>query len=408
MSFATITTLIEEVRSGRPVILVDDAARENEGDLILPAELATPEWINFMAHEGCGLICVSISQARAKALQLQPMTRRNSDPHGTAFTVSVDHASATTGISAYERAITVQALADPGTTADAFRQPGHIFPLLAHSEGVLGRAGHTEAAWELARLAGFSGTAVICEIMRDDGHMARLPDLQVFSSQHGLKLGSIADLVRYLSHDDSQLELVVRTQLPTKFGQFEITGFRDNLTGAEHVVLTMGDLHTQEHPVLVRFHSECLTGDVFHSLRCDCGAQRDAALAAIAKEGAGALIYLRQEGRGIGLLNKLKAYALQDNGVDTVEANERLGFPADARDFGIAAQMLRALGIKNVRLMTNNPRKLEVLERYGLTLAEHVPLQVGQNVHNTKYLKTKQLRLGHLLELSPRSVCETH
>ncbi|WP_216329030.1 bifunctional 3,4-dihydroxy-2-butanone-4-phosphate synthase/GTP cyclohydrolase II [Deinococcus aestuarii] len=394
MRLASIPDLLAELRAGRPVILVDDEDRENEGDLLMPAATATPGWINFMAREGRGLICVTLTPERARDLDLTPMVGAGTDPNSTAFTVSVDHVGNSTGISAYDRAATVAALLDPEAKAGDFRRPGHIFPLLARPGGVLRRAGHTEAGCDLARLAGFAPAGVICEVMGDDGEMSRLPDLLAFGEKHGLLVGSIADLIAYRMEHDPFMARVAEADLPTEDGDFRIVGFEDTLSGAEHVALVLGEV--TEEPLLVRVHSECLTGDGFHSLRCDCGPQRDAALRAIAGEGRGVLIYLRQEGRGIGLLNKIRAYALQDGGADTVEANVQLGLPADARDFGIGAQMLFLLGARQLRVLTNNPRKLHSLSGFGLTVVERVPLHVGANHHNARYLATKQTKLGHL------------
>ncbi|MPY66304.1 bifunctional 3,4-dihydroxy-2-butanone-4-phosphate synthase/GTP cyclohydrolase II [Deinococcus sp. SDU3-2] len=394
MTLASIPDLLAELRAGRPVILVDDEGRENEGDLLMPAETATPEWVNFMAREGRGLICVTLLPERAAELNLAPMVRSGTDPNGTAFTVSVDHVSNSTGISAYDRAATIGALADPAATPADFRRPGHIFPLVARPGGVLRRAGHTEAGCDLARLAGFAPAGVICEIMGDSGEMLRLPDLLAFGERHSLLVGSIEALIAYRMEHDPFLRVAAEAKLPTEYGEFRLVGFEDSLSGAEHVALVMGEV--DETPLLVRVHSECLTGDAFHSLRCDCGPQRDAALRAIAEEGRGVLVYLRQEGRGIGLLNKIRAYALQDGGADTVDANLQLGFPADARDFGIGAQMLHLLGARRLRVLTNNPRKLHSLGGFGLEVVERVPLHVGQNAHNAGYLATKGARLGHL------------
>ncbi|WP_027461540.1 bifunctional 3,4-dihydroxy-2-butanone-4-phosphate synthase/GTP cyclohydrolase II [Deinococcus murrayi] len=394
MTLASIPDLLAELRAGRPVILVDDEGRENEGDLLMPAETATPEWVNFMAREGRGLICVTLTPERAAELDLAPMVRSSTDPHGTAFTVSVDHVRTSTGISAYDRAATIAALADPAATPADFRRPGHIFPLVARPGGVLRRAGHTEAGCDLARLAGFAPAGVICEIMGDSGEMLRLPDLLAFGKRHSLLVGSIEALIAYRMEHDPFLRLAAEARLPTEYGEFRLFGFEDTLSGAEHVALVMGEV--SEEPLLVRVHSECLTGDTFHSLRCDCGPQRDAALRAIAEEGRGILVYLRQEGRGIGLLNKIRAYALQDGGADTVDANLQLGFPADARDFGIGAQMLHLLGARRLRVLTNNPRKLHALGGFGLEVVERVPLHVGQNAHNAGYLATKGAKLGHL------------
>lgn len=394
MSLSPIPELLEELRAGRPVIVVDDEGRENEGDLLMPAGAATPEWVNFMAREGRGLICVTLPPERAAALDLTPMVGASTDPNGTAFTVSVDHVSNSTGISAFDRAATIAALVREDATPDEFRRPGHIFPLVARPGGVLRRAGHTEAGCDLARLAGFAPLGVICEIMGDSGEMSRLPDLLVFAEKHGLKVGSIADLIAYRLEHDPFMEVAAEARLPTRFGEFRLVGFQDTLSGAEHVALVMGEVTPE--PLLVRVHSECLTGDAFHSLKCDCGPQLDAAMQAIAQEGRGAVIYLRQEGRGIGLLNKIRAYALQDQGADTVDANLKLGLPADARDFGIGAQMLHLLGARDLRIMTNNPLKLHSLSGFGLNVVERVPLHVGHTHENAAYLQTKRDRMGHL------------
>ena len=394
MTLASIPELLAELRAGRPVILVDDENRENEGDLLMPAATASPEWVNFMAREGRGLICVTLTPDRARALDLTPMVGSSTDPNGTAFTVSVDHVSNSTGISAFDRAATIAALMDDAAKPADFRRPGHIFPLVARPGGVLRRAGHTEAGCDLARLSGFPPVGVICEIMGDDGEMSRLSDLLAFGERHGLKVGSIEALIAYRMEHDPFMQLVAEARLPTEYGEFRLVGFEDTLSGAEHVALVMGDVTPE--PLLVRVHSECLTGDGFHSLRCDCGPQRDAAMQAIAAEGRGVLVYLRQEGRGIGLLNKIRAYHLQDGGADTVEANLQLGFPADARDFGIGAQMLHLLGARQLRVLTNNPRKLHSLGGFGLEVVERVPLHVGHNEHNTAYLNTKAAKLGHL------------
>ncbi|GGB62198.1 bifunctional 3,4-dihydroxy-2-butanone-4-phosphate synthase/GTP cyclohydrolase II [Deinococcus soli (ex Cha et al. 2016)] len=394
MTLASIPELLAELRAGRPVILVDDEHRENEGDLLMPAATATPEWVNFMAREGRGLICVTLTPDRARVLDLTPMVGSSTDPNGTAFTVSVDHVSNSTGISAFDRAATIAALMDDAARPTDFRRPGHIFPLVARPGGVLRRAGHTEAGCDLARLAGFPPVGVICEIMGDAGEMSRLPDLLAFGERHGLKVGSIEALIAYRMEHDPFMQLVAEARLPTEYGEFRLVGFEDTLSGAEHVALVMGDV--TQGPLLVRVHSECLTGDGFHSLRCDCGPQRDAAMQVIAAEGRGVLVYLRQEGRGIGLLNKIRAYHLQDGGADTVEANLQLGFPADARDFGIGAQMLHLLGARHLRVLTNNPRKLHSLGGFGLEVVERVPLHAGHNEHNTAYLSTKAAKLGHI------------
>ena len=394
MSLSPIPELLEELRAGRPVIVVDDEGRENEGDLLMPAGAATPEWVNFMAREGRGLICVTLPPERAAALNLTPMVGSSTDPNGTAFTVSVDHVSNSTWISAFDRAATIAALVRDDARPDEFRRPGHIFPLVARPGGVLRRAGHTEAGCDLARLAGFAPLGVICEIMGDSGEMSRLPDLLVFAEKHGLKVGSIADLIAYRLAHDPFMEVAAEARLPTRFGAFRLVGFQDTLSGAEHVALVMGEVTPE--PLLVRVHSECLTGDAFHSLKCDCGPQLDAAMQAIAQEGRGAVIYLRQEGRGIGLLNKIRAYALQDQGADTVDANLKLGLPADARDFGIGAQMMHLLGARDLRIMTNNPLKLHILSGFGLNVVERVPLHVGHTHENAAYLQTKRDRMGHL------------
>ncbi|MBB6098230.1 3,4-dihydroxy 2-butanone 4-phosphate synthase/GTP cyclohydrolase II [Deinobacterium chartae] len=394
-ALASIAEILDELRAGRPVVIVDDEDRENEGDLIVPAEVTTPEVIRLMAREACGLICVAITPERAQQLDLPLMVGRNTDPNGTAFTVSVDAASNSTGISAFDRADTVTRMIAPDARPEDFRRPGHIFPLVARPGGVLRRAGHTEAAVDLARLAGYAPAGVICEIMGEDGRMSRLPELLEFASRHGLKVGSIKDLIAYRLARDPFVKRVAETRLPTRHGEFRLVGYRDELSGAEHLALVMGEIGPE--PTLVRVHSECLTGDALGSLRCDCGPQLDAALDTIAREGHGALVYLRQEGRGIGLLNKLRAYALQDEGADTVEANLQLGFPVDARDFGIGAQILHDLGATRLRILTNNPRKLVGLEGFGLEIVERVPLHVGHGQHNARYLEAKRTKLGHLL-----------
>ena len=394
MTLATIPELLAELRGGRPVILVDDEHRENEGDLLMPAATASAQWVNFMAREGRGLICVTLTPERAERLSLSPMVGHSTDPNGTAFTVSVDHRTNSTGISAPDRAATIAALLSDDAEAADFRRPGHIFPLVARPGGVLRRAGHTEAACDLARLAGFAPVGVICEIMGDDGEMSRLPDLLRFGKKHGLKVGSIEALIAHRLKHDPFMQRVAEAKLPTRFGDFRIIGFQDSLSGAEHVALVMGDITPE--PLLVRVHSECLTGDAFSSLKCDCGPQLQAAMTQIAAEGRGAVIYLRQEGRGIGLLNKIRAYALQDEGADTIEANERLGFPADARDYGIGAQMLSLLGAQQLRVLTNNPRKLHSLSGFGLQVIERVPLHVGETAQNADYLRVKRQKMGHL------------
>lgn len=393
-----IEAIIEDLQNGKPVIMVDDEGRENEGDLIFPAQFATKNLVNFAVKEARGLLCVALTPERARALELKPMERHSTDPHGTAFTVSVDAASSTTGISAAERAATIRLLAEPSTSPSDLRRPGHVFPLIAREGGVLRRAGHTEATVDLLRLAGLEPAGALIEIMREDGEMARLPELEAFAERHGLKIGTIEDLIRYrLERDDGFVVREAEAALPTEFGEFRIIGYRDRITGEEHAALVMGELEGEE-PVLVRMHSECLTGDVLHSLRCDCGFQRDLAMKRIAEEGRGVLVYLRQEGRGIGLVNKIKAYHLQDTGLDTVEANLALGFPPDLRDYGVGAQILYDLGIRKLRLLTNNPRKIRALGGFGLEVVERVPLRSGDNEYNERYLRVKQEKLGHWMD----------
>ena len=395
---ASVRELMEELRQGRPVILVDDEDRENEGDLIMAAEHVTPEWVNFMLRECRGLLCAALTEERARALDLPLMVERNQDPQGTRFTVSVDARGTTTGISAFERAATIRLLADPEATAQDFRRPGHIFPLVARPGGVLRRAGHTEATVDLLRLAGLRPVGSLIEILKEDGTMARLPDLLEFAGRHGLKVGTIADLIRYrLEKGDLYVKREAEALLPTRFGEFRILGYRDSLTGEEHAALVMGSWDPEE-PVLVRMHSECLTGDALHSLRCDCGFQRDLALERISKEGKGVLVYLRQEGRGIGLINKIRAYHLQDQGLDTVEANLALGFPPDLRDYGVGAQILYDLGVRKMRLLTNNPRKVKALSGFGIEIVERIPLRAGDNPHNERYLQAKKEKLGHWMD----------
>jgi len=392
-----IEDAIYDLILGRIIIVVDDEDRENEGDFVALAEKATPEVINFMIREGRGLVCVPITEERADELDLPPMVARNTDYHGTAFTVSVDHVETTTGISAYERSRTVRALIDPDSRPQSFRRPGHVFPLIAKKGGVLRRAGHTEAAVDLAKMCGSYPAAVICEVIKEDGTMARLPDLYKIAKKHNMKLISIKDLIAYRNQKEKLVRREVEVRLPTDYGVFQAVAYTNDVDRKEHVALVKGQIDGGK-PVLVRVHSECLTGDVFHSHRCDCGPQLAAALRQISAEGTGVLLYMRQEGRGIGLINKLKAYKLQEQGLDTVDANLRLGFAPDLRDYGIGAQILKDLGVRRMRLLTNNPRKIKGLEGYGLEVVERVPLQMEENEDNARYLHTKKSKLGHLLQ----------
>jgi 3,4-dihydroxy 2-butanone 4-phosphate synthase/GTP cyclohydrolase II len=395
--FATIEQALDDIRQGKMVVVCDDENRENEGDLTMAAQFVTPEAINFMAKEGRGLICLALSPERCDELGLDLMAAKNESAFETAFTVSIEaRTGVSTGISAADRARTIQVAIDPSSSPRELVQPGHVFPLKAKSGGVLERVGQTEAAVDLARLAGLNHSGVICEIMNDDGTMARVPDLVTFCSRHGLKMITVADLVAYRRRTEKLIERVVSTKLPTAFGDFVAVGYRSLVDKKHHVALVKGELEGAED-VLVRVHSECLTGDVFHSLRCDCGEQLESALSMIEREGRGVLLYLSQEGRGIGLLNKLRAYKLQEEGFDTVEANLRLNFPADLRDYGIGAQILVDLGLTNIRLLTNNPKKISGLAGYGLSVSDQIPIEHLSNPHNEAYLRAKRDKLGHIL-----------
>ena len=398
--FNTIEEALEDIAQGKMVIVVDDPDRENEGDLVMAAEKVTPEAINFMAKYARGLICLTLTPQRCDELDLYPMAVRNTDPKGTYFCVSIDahpKYGTTTGISAFDRAITIKLAVSPDAKPSDFIRPGHVFPLKAKPGGVLERAGHTEASVDLARLAGLYPAGVICEIMKDDGTMARLPDLMEFAKRFDLKIITIADLIRYRLKRERLVVREATANLPTRYGFFKIHAYRHVLTGEEQVALTMGEWKEDE-PVLVRVHSECLTGDVFKSLRCDCRGQLETAMEIIAQEGKGVLVYIMgHEGRGIGIVNKIKAYQLQDMGYDTVEANEKIGYPADLRDYGIGVQILLDLGVRKMRLLTNNPRKIVALEGYGLEVVERVPLKLPACEHNQRYLETKKTKLGHLL-----------
>ena len=395
-ALSSIEEAVEDIAAGQMIIVVDDEDRENEGDLVMAAEKATPEKVNFMAKFGRGLICLPLTKERVEQLGLPLMVGRPGDQMETAFTVSIDARETTTGISAHERALTIKEAIDPDTGPDDLVQPGHVFPLKAREGGVLRRPGHTEAAVDLARLAGLHPSGVICEIMNEDGTMARLPDLVEFARKHDLKVVTIADLVQYRLKKEKLVRHIISTLLPTRWGEFTLHAYEDTISGASHLALTLGDPASEQAP-LVRVHSECLTGDVFRSLRCDCGQQLDMALDRIQEEGSGVILYMRQEGRGIGLTNKLRAYALQDEGMDTVEANKALGFPPDARDYGIGAQILVDLGVTQLRLLTNNPRKYQGLSGYGLEIVERVPIRVDPGQFNREYLETKRTRLGHII-----------
>ncbi len=399
MPFATVEEAAEIYRRGELVIIVDDEDRENEGDLCLAADAVTPAAINFMARYGRGLICLAMTEERCKELDLPLMVENNTSNYGTAFTVSIEaRGRVTTGISAFDRAETVRVAIDPKTKPADLLRPGHVFPLRAKKGGVLKRAGQTEASVDLAAIAGMTPAAVICEIMNEDGSMARLPDLREFAVQHGLKILSVADLINYRMQHEKHVHCLAAPRIPTPYGEFRVHAYKSDITGEEHVAMVMGEIG-EDDEVLVRVHSSCLTGDVFHSHRCDCGDQLERAFDRISKEGKGVVLYLLQEGRGIGLINKLKAYELQEQGHDTIEANEKLGFAPDIRDYGTGSQILRDLGVRKIRLMTNNPAKYVAIEGFGLTIVERVPLEIAPSDETRKYLQAKKKKLGHILEL---------
>jgi len=394
----TIEEALEKIREGRMILVVDDEDRENEGDLVMSAEKAVPAAVNFMMIHARGLLCVALPREKTEALSLGPQVAENTSRHGTNFTVSVDSSATSTGESAHDRSLTIRALASSEARPEDFLRPGHVFPLRAADGGVLRRAGHTEAAVDLARLSGLAPVGVICPIVAEDGTMARLPRLRKMAEEHALKIVSIADLIAYRRTREKLVECVSKVDFPSRFGQFTLHLYRELMDGKLHLALVKGGIDPGA-PVLVRVHSECLTGDLFHSLRCDCGEQLEKALKMIEEEGAGVLLYMQQEGRGIGLANKIRAYALQEKGLDTVEANKELGFPADLRDYGIGAQILMGLGVRKIRLLTNNPKKVIGLGGHGLSIVERVPIQISANPSNKRYLSTKREKLGHFLDL---------
>ena len=398
MKFNSIDSAVEEIKNGRCIIVVDNEDRENEGDLVSASELVTPDMVNFMAKEGRGLICVTIDSKKARSLNLEPMERKNSSLYETNFTISVDASkNTTTGISAFDRFETIRVIIDEKSKESDLARPGHIFPIVGKDGGVLRRAGHTEASMDLARLAGLKPSGVICEILADDGTMARGKTLFEFAKKHNLKIISIADLIRYIRKTEKLVKKVEEVNLPTKYGNFKLHLYEDIFDNNSHLALSLGDF-SHEKSTLVRVHSECLTGDVFHSQRCDCGDQLETAMQMISNNKSGVIVYLKQEGRGIGLLHKIKAYRLQEGGLDTVEANEELGFSADLRDYGVGAQILKDLGITNITIMTNNPKKLVGLEGHGLNIVSRIPIKIKPNKNNKEYLKTKKSKLGHILD----------